>query len=279
MAGRFVSFQNCITKEQECVRIWSNCFLQNKKGGQIYWSKTKLMHHYSKLKLLIHPRKFKNKTCHSSISNRHLLKKEREKNNKLECNFWGGKKKKYLQGFYPSFFSSSPLAFRSQANSQNWADALAQTIWCVQWNWGCCTTARFVLTTWSVGLWRVGNTSRRFRFCSSNTTPAAPLSKSSWKQHWQTKVVSMLGGFINWASGMIHFWLLNHHLCGMFIKELKRFAFTILLFDFIHRARRRRVWAKWTVHINTPRCNTLSKWVWCCTFAVTVFVNPIEKVP
>lgn len=30
----FVSFQNCVTKEQECVRIWSNCFfLQNKKGG------------------------------------------------------------------------------------------------------------------------------------------------------------------------------------------------------------------------------------------------------
>lgn len=128
-------------------------------------------------------------------------------------------KKKYLQGFYPSFFSSSPLAFRSQANLQNWADALAQTIWCVQWNWGCCTTARFVLTTWSVGLWRVGNTSSRFRFCSSNMTLAAPLSKFSWMQHWQTKVVSMLGGFITWTSGMIRVWLLNHHLCGMFKKK------------------------------------------------------------
>lgn len=87
------------------------------------------MHHYSKLKLLIHRRKFKNKTCHSSISNRHLLIKEK-KNNKLKSAISEKKKKKkkYLQGFYPSFFSSSPLAFRSQANSQNWADALAQTI-------------------------------------------------------------------------------------------------------------------------------------------------------
>lgn len=76
MAGRFVSFQNYITKEQECVRMSSNRFLQNKKGA-IYLDQKQFMHHCSELRLLIHPRRCKNKTCHSSISNHLLIEGEK----------------------------------------------------------------------------------------------------------------------------------------------------------------------------------------------------------
>lgn len=48
-------------------------------------SKIEFMHHYSELKLLIHPRKSKNKILNSSISNNLLI--EGEKINKLRVQF------------------------------------------------------------------------------------------------------------------------------------------------------------------------------------------------